>query len=55
MVYKTLQVSEECHRKVKLIASLEGMEIREWMEWAVDMAYQSAMHNRGRKSLPVVG
>ena len=51
---KTLLVSRDCHQKIKLIASLEGQTMQEWVEWAINKAYESAMHNRGRKGLSVI-
>ena len=50
-LYRNLAVSVECHQKVRVIASLEGQMISEWLEWMVDMAYQAAMRNRKRPHL----
>lgn len=47
---RSVPVEEEFHRKAKVIASLEGMSISDWVEWAIDKGYQAAMHNRGRRA-----
>lgn len=47
--YKTVLVNRDLHQKIKVLASLEGQSITDWIEWMAERAYQAAMRNRTRK------
>lgn len=46
MSNKSIFIDEELHQKIKVLASMEGQSIKEWVEWVVERAYESAMRNK---------
>lgn len=46
---KAIFVSEDLHQKIKVLASMERQTMKDWVEWVIDKAYESAMHNRAKK------
>ncbi len=38
---KAFFVSEACHQKVKEIAVKEKQSVKEWVEWAINIAYET--------------
>lgn len=51
---KALFVSEDCHQKVKVLASLEKQPMGEWVEWVINKAYETQSRSRERKGKPIV-
>ena len=46
----TMQVERDTLQKLRVVASLEKQTAIEWLTWAVDMAYQASLKNKGRKA-----
>lgn len=39
-------ISREARQKLKVLASLESQTMREWLEWSINMAYQSKVGSK---------
>lgn len=46
----TMQVNRDTLQKLRVVASLEKQSTIEWLDWAIDMAYQASLKNKGRKA-----
>ncbi len=45
----TMQVERETLQLLRLVASLEGQTVHQWLAWATKRAYEAAIINKGRK------
>lgn len=40
------EIDRESRQKLKVLASLEGQTMREWLDWSIKMAYQSKVGSK---------
>lgn len=44
-----IEVEAESRKKIKVLASMEGQTMQQWIAWMVNRAYDATVHNKGRK------
>ena len=42
----TTDIHRKARQQLKVLASLEGQSMREWLEWSINMAYQSKVGSK---------